>query len=170
VHLESGTGRARDQGDRRVLHDDRVDACGGHASDQRLDDRQLGLEHERVQRDVEAGASAVNPRDDLREGVGGEVDRAGPGVEAVVEAEIDRVGTGSEGGGEGVAVTGGGEDLGAAHRESSRTRGESGAGSEGNLRGQRSIPRSGWETIPSSRTWLREWGAKGLALRIRDSL
>ncbi len=132
VDLERGTDRTREQRDGGILDDDRVDPGGGDAPDQLLDDRELGLEHERVERDVRAGPGAVNPRDDLGERRRWEVLGTRARVESVVETEVDSVGAGSERRGQRVAVTGGRQNFGAAHRGRKPF-------------GQRSIPRSGRE-------------------------
>ena len=153
VDLEVGAHRARDPGDRGILDDDGVDARGRDAPQQLLDDGQLGLEHEGVERDVQPGAGAVDPRGDLVQAVGREVRGPGAGVEAVVEPEVDRVSAGGEGGREGVAVAGGGENLGAAHA------GATFAGS---------VPYHAWSWKPSRTRVLAL--PKTLALRIPLSL
>jgi hypothetical protein len=116
VGLERGAQRTRDQRDRGILHDDRVDAGGRDAPDQLLDDWQLRLEDERVERDVGLRAGAMDPGDDLGERVAREVRGTRAGVEAIVEAEVNGVGTGGEGGCHRIAIARRRQDLGAAHR------------------------------------------------------
>ncbi len=65
-----------------------------------LDDRQLGLEHERVQRDVTRARRRGGPTRRSRRARPTEVRRARARVEAVVEAEVHGVGARGEGGGE----------------------------------------------------------------------
>ena len=107
--------RPGEQRDRRVLDDDRVHASGRDPPDQLLDDRQLGLEHQRVERDVRARVGAMNQLDDGGEAIRRKVGGAGARVEAVVETEVDRIGTGSERRGKGRAITGGRENFGTTH-------------------------------------------------------
>ena len=115
VDLQVLADRLREERDRGILDDDRIDPSGGDPAEQLLDDGQLGLEHERVHGDVEASAGAVDPRDDLGEPVAREVHGTGACVEPVIETEINRVRACGEGGRERVAVTSGSQDLGAAH-------------------------------------------------------
>ena len=117
VDLERGTDPARDESDRGVLDDDRIDAGSRDAPDQLLDRRELGLEHERVERDVEPRARAMDPAHDLGEAGRREVVGASPRVEPVIESEVHGVGAGGECGREGIAIASGRQNLGAAHRQ-----------------------------------------------------
>ncbi len=111
MDLERRTDGTGEQRDGRILDDDRVRPGRRDAPDELFDDRQLGLEHEGVERDVDARAGAMHPRDDLGEPRGRKVLGPGARVEAVVETEVDRVGAGGERRGEGVVVARGCEDL-----------------------------------------------------------
>ena len=115
MDLERRRDPARQQGDRRVLNDDRVDAGRGDPPDQLLDRRELGLEYQRVERDVDPRATAMDAGDDLAKAGRWKVLGPRTCVEAVVEPEVDRIGAGRERGGEGIAVARGRQDLGAAH-------------------------------------------------------
>ena len=82
-------------------------------ADELLDFWQLAGEDERVERDVALEAAAVQLGHELGQLGDVEVLRAGAGVEAGVEAEIDRVGAVFDRGADAVAIAGGGEEFGA---------------------------------------------------------
>ena len=93
VHFERGTSRACDARHSRVLHDERIDSgLRGEAHDA-LDQLELRLEHERVEREVGTRSGAVDARHGLRQALRSEVPGARPGIEALGEPEVDAVGS-----------------------------------------------------------------------------
>ena len=88
-----------EQGDGRVLDQDGVDARRGDGAQDGLDGRDLGLEEQGVDGDVELDVGAVGAGGQVGER---EVGGAGAGVEAVVEAEASSSGGGGEVGTSGI--------------------------------------------------------------------
>jgi hypothetical protein len=111
VDLERRGHGPREQRDRRVLHDERVDAGSGRGADVVLDHGELVFEHQRVERQVQPRARAVDAVRELRQAIDAEVGRPRPGVQAPVEPQVHSVGARGERGREGVVVARGGQDL-----------------------------------------------------------
>jgi hypothetical protein len=115
VEVERRAHRARDQRHRRVLHDQRVDAGRRRGAHDALDRGQLGLEHQRVHRQVAPRAGAVDLAHHRGQIVDAKVVGAGARVPAFVDAEVHRVGACCEGGGQRRCAAGRREDLGPTH-------------------------------------------------------
>ncbi len=98
-------------GDSQVLHEDRVGARAGDGSQRLLRDRQLAIEHQRVEGDESLDAFLVQEVEDPRQIRRLEVVRAGPCVEAAAQAEVDRVRPGGHRGLQALLVAGGREQL-----------------------------------------------------------
>jgi hypothetical protein len=121
VELERRAHRARDRGHRGVLHDQRVDPRRGGGPHHPLDGGQLGLEDERVQGQVAAGAGGVDLRHHRRQIGQREVVGPGSRVPALVDAEVDRVGAGGQRRSQGRRAAGRRQDLAAAIRHRGRS-------------------------------------------------
>jgi hypothetical protein len=112
--VERRAQRAREQRHRGVLDDQRVDPGGGRGPHDPLDRGQLGLEHQRVERQVAARAGAVDLPHHRRQIVDAKVVGAGARVPALVDAEVHRVGARGERGGQRRGAAGSGARIAAS--------------------------------------------------------
>ena len=121
VQGQMGRGGTRQAGHPDVLHDEGVHPAPGGVSYAAFDLGQLLVEHQGVEGEIAAAAVGVDAVHGLGQPIRGEAGGAGTGVEAAVQAEVDGVGAGVQGGLELRRAAGGGEDLGTAlsrHRRS----------------------------------------------------